>query len=276
MPLAEDWRARPSWQTAGNSASRLVHRCFYYRAFIVRRCHRSASILQSISTSSAACRHGVHFRDGLPSPLEIGGNAASECALEQAMESVEPGSYTAYCDYLVSARANLKAGLPIFIREQLGLDELATLPGFLRAALGGGSESERTTPLRDWPLRSHAAQASELFTAEHHRELACFQDLYIGLAPQDAPSVFSLLQAIELAPIGDEESDSGIFYPLGGWGNVREALLEAVESSGVDCRWNTKVEQVLVSEGDEETVGGAFSAWSAHRAVSSSNRGQRR
>ena len=197
--------------------------------------------------------YGVHFRDGLPSPLEIGGNAASERALEQAMDSVEPGSYTAYCDYLVSARANLKAGLPIFIREQLGLDELATLPGFLRAALlGGGSESERTTPLRDWPLRSHAAQASELFTAERHRELACFQDLYIGLAPQDAPSVFSLLQAIELAPIGDDSSDSGIFYPLGGWGNVRDALLEAVESSGVDCRWNTKVEQVLVSEGDEE------------------------
>ena len=85
--------------------------------------------------------YGVHFRDGLPSPLEIGGNAASERALEQAMESVEPGSYTAYCDYLVSARANLKAGLPIFIREQLGLDELATLPGFLRAALlGGGAD----------------------------------------------------------------------------------------------------------------------------------------
>ena len=71
------------------------------------------------------------------------------------------------------------------------------------------------TPLRDWPLRSHAEQASDLFTAERHRELAAFQDLYIGLAPGDAPAVFSLLQAIELAPPSDEASDCGIFYPLG-------------------------------------------------------------
>ena len=71
------------------------------------------------------------------------------------------------------------------------------------------------TPLRDWPLRSHAEQASDLFAAERHRELAAFQDLYIGLAPGDAPAVFSLLQAIELAPPSDEASDCGIFYPLG-------------------------------------------------------------
>ena len=115
----------------------------------------------------ARCRpsYAVHFDDGLPSPLEIGGDAASESALQRDMESVEPGSYELYADYLAAARANLVAGLPIFIREQLGLDELATLPNFLRAAiLGGGAPDGRVTPLRDWPLASHARQADALFS----------------------------------------------------------------------------------------------------------------
>ena len=212
---------------------------------------------EHLRLARCAPSYGVHFADGLPSPLEIGGNAASEATLRENMESVEPGSYTAYQDYLAAARANLDAGLPIFIRERLGTPELAKLPKFLGAALlGGGAASGRFAPVRDWPLASHAAQAEELFSVPRHRELATFQDLYIGLAPSDAPSVFSLLQAIELAPTGDLESDSGVFYPLNGWGTVRDALLAACEDSGVTCHWNTKVEEVLISEDDQDDGSG--------------------
>lgn len=57
------------------------------------------------------------------------------------------------------------------------------------------------------------------------------------------------LQAIELGPIGDKSSDSGVFYPIGGWATVRDALLHAVEESGVDCRWGTAAVEVLVEHG---------------------------
>lgn len=118
----------------------------------------------------------LQFDDGLPTPLEIGGDAACERALEAAMEEVEPGSYAAYLTYLASARANLASGLPIFIREQFGLDSLATLPSFLRSALlGGGADGGTLSPLRDWPLRTHGGQLADFFDAPRHRELGGFQ-----------------------------------------------------------------------------------------------------
>lgn len=168
--------------------------------------------------------YAIHFADGLPTPLELGGDGSSERALERDMESVEPGDYASYRAYLASARANLRSGLPIFIRERLGAAELRTLPNFVTAALLGGEAlleklgvdgsvsrslaawSRLRLLFRDWPLRSHAAQLKDRFQAERHRQLLSFQDLYVGLAPAEAPSVFSLLQAIELA---DPDDDSG-------------------------------------------------------------------
>ena len=53
--------------------------------------------------------YGVHFSDGLPTPLLIGGDAEAEQSLARDMESVEPGSYARYQDYLASSRSNLAA-----------------------------------------------------------------------------------------------------------------------------------------------------------------------
>ena len=164
------------------------------------------------------------------------------------MEAVEPGSYLRYSDYLASARANLAAGLPIFIKEQFGPASLAKLPDFLRCALLGGGDA--ISPLRDWPLRAHGRQLADTFTASRHRELGAFQDLYVGLPPADAPAVFSLLQAIELGRLDQEDGgDSGVFYPLGGWGTVRDALLQAVEASGVTCMWETQAIEIAAERG---------------------------
>jgi phytoene dehydrogenase-like protein len=194
--------------------------------------------------------YAVHFNDGGPTPLEIGGDAACEAALRTKMDAVEPGAYDTYCHYLGGARANLASGLPIFIKEMFDGASLATLPRFLQSALLG--TGAKASPLRDWPLRSHGGQLADLFKAARHRELAAFQDLYVGLAPERAPAVFSLLQAIELPSAGD--SDSGVFYPRGGWGTVRDALLAAVEANGVQVRWNTRVEEIVVRDGAVQGV----------------------
>jgi phytoene dehydrogenase-like protein len=61
---------------------------------------------EHLQLARCAPSYGVHFGDGLPSPLEIGGDAASEASLKRSMESVEPGSYAAYQDNLAAARAN--------------------------------------------------------------------------------------------------------------------------------------------------------------------------
>lgn len=64
------------------------------------------------------------------------------------------------------------------------------------------------------------------------------QDLYVGLSPYKAPAVFSLLQAIEL--------NQGVFYPRGGFAQVARALLRMAEGSGVEARFGTRVEEVVV------------------------------
>jgi phytoene dehydrogenase-like protein len=73
----------------------------------------------------------------------------------------------------------------------------------------------------------------------------------VGLTPYAAPAVFSLLQAIEL--------NQGVFYPRGGgFGHVARALLRLVEGEGegdgaakggVECRFDTRVQEVVVEDG---------------------------
>lgn len=70
--------------------------------------------------------YSVHFSDGGPSPLRVGGCSSEEDGLKAMMEAEEPGSYLRMKGYMVAARANLRAGLPIFIREKLGVDECAS------------------------------------------------------------------------------------------------------------------------------------------------------
>ena len=60
--------------------------------------------------------------------------------------------------------------------------------------------------------------------AKRLRALFSFQDLYVGLPPQETPAVFSLLQALEYA--------GGIYYPRGGFTRVAQALEEAALTGG--------------------------------------------
>lgn len=49
------------------------------------------------------------------------------------------------------------------------------------------------------------------------RALFTFQDLYVGLSPQAAPGVFSLLAATELV--------DGVWYPVGGFQKASNATI---------------------------------------------------
>ena len=59
------------------------------------------------------------------------------------------------------------------------------------------------------------------------------QDLYVGLSPYSAPAVFGLLAGTELT--------DGVWYPRGGFGTVRDALLRAVEACGARVQTGAEV-----------------------------------
>lgn len=80
--------------------------------------------------------------------------------------------------------------------------------------------------IQNFPLFSHDSMLKKFFVSPKLRAMMSFQDLYIGLSPYEAPAIFSLLQALELA--------RGIFYPSGGFQTVAKALEEIAITNGAN------------------------------------------
>ncbi|GAC1339429.1 MAG: phytoene desaturase [Candidatus Dormibacteria bacterium] len=63
-----------------------------------------------------------------------------------------------------------------------------------------------------------------------------FQSMYLGIAPRDAPAVYSLLPYTELT--------EGIWYPMGGMYAIVEALVRVLERDGGEVRCNSEVTHI--------------------------------
>jgi phytoene desaturase len=121
--------------------------------------------------------------------------------------------------YLSISSDFLAFGLPAVIEER---PDWSLLPAFLGACF------------RSFPLLTHDSMLRSLFPNNPKiRAMLSFQDLYVGLAPQDAPAIFSLLQALEFG--------EGIYYPRGGFGTVARSLTRIAKANGVDVRLGTRV-----------------------------------
>ncbi|KAK4495094.1 hypothetical protein PRZ48_013421 [Zasmidium cellare] len=97
------------------------------------------------------------------------------------------------------------------------------------------------------PFESIWTRASKYFWTERLRRVFTFGSMYMGMSPFDAPGTYSLLQYTELA--------EGIWYPVGGFHRVVEALVEVGKRLGVEFRLSTAVKRILVEGGGERAVG---------------------
>lgn len=88
------------------------------------------------------------------------------------------------------------------------------------------------------PFESIWTRASEYFYTERLRRVFTFGSMYMGMSPFDAPGTYSLLQYTELA--------EGIWYPVGGFHRVIEALVEVGKRFGVEYRLNTTVSEIML------------------------------
>ncbi|KAJ1460881.1 hypothetical protein M885DRAFT_554068 [Pelagophyceae sp. CCMP2097] len=167
-------------------------------------------------------------------PVDLGGDRA---ALTARLELEGENVLARFDDYLVCAREYLRAGWPLFIEESVA--GLSLVPRFLGNALSGAWR---------WPLQSHDAALRRLFPDEPRmRALCAFDDLYVGLSPYNAPSVFSLLAAIELDDAtSGPRPDAGVFYPMGGFGGVVRRLEAACLRRGVDFEFNAPIRRVVL------------------------------
>lgn len=97
------------------------------------------------------------------------------------------------------------------------------------------------------PFESIWTRAGKYFWTERLRRVFTFGSMYMGMSPFEAPGTYSLLQYTELA--------EGIWYPVGGFHRVVQALVEVGRREGVEYRLSTAVERILLSEDGAKAVG---------------------
>ncbi|PSN70536.1 phytoene dehydrogenase [Corynespora cassiicola Philippines] len=97
------------------------------------------------------------------------------------------------------------------------------------------------------PFESIYTRASKYFWTERLRRVFTFASMYMGMSPFDAPGTYSLLQYTELA--------EGIWYPIGGFHKVVEALVKVAERRGVKFLLNTGVSRIQLDEGGTRATG---------------------
>merc|ERR1719362_1233316 len=193
----------------------------------------------------------VHFAED-SSSLDLMYDAE---AMRRQLEQVEPGAGQRYFRWLGEARASLDLGLQAFIEQDstsvldfVDLSRVGPLALAVNPLLLLGPQT--------WQLATH-------FKSDKIKALFSYQHLYVGLRPQNAPGVFSLLAATELT--------DGIWYPVGGFATVRDGLLRLAREHGVELRLGAEVSSILVNESSAAIADGTSSKTRQARGVKLAN-----
>lgn len=97
------------------------------------------------------------------------------------------------------------------------------------------------------PFESIYDRASKYFRTERLRRVFTFASMYMGMSPFNAPGTYSLLQYTELA--------EGIWYPIGGFNKVIQALEVVGRRLGVQYRLNTPISSILLNPSNNKAEG---------------------
>ncbi|KAI5364574.1 Putative amine oxidase, phytoene dehydrogenase, bacterial-type, carotenoid/retinoid oxidoreductase [Septoria linicola] len=173
----------------------------------------------------------IHFSDGdkfiLSSDLSV---------MKREIERVEgKEGYTRYLEFLKESHGHYELSVrEVLLRNFTGLTSMFR-PEFLKHLL------------ELHPFESIWTRASKYFWTERLRRVFTFGSMYMGMSPFDAPGTYSLLQYTELA--------EGIWYPVGGFHRVVEALVKVGEREGANYRLNTGVKKILLDQAGSQAKG---------------------
>ncbi|KAI6837245.1 Phytoene [Hortaea werneckii] len=173
----------------------------------------------------------IHFGDG--TNFELSSDLA---AMKTEVEKWEGNEgFERYLDFLRESGRHYELSV-----EHVLLKNFESLAGMLR-----WSFLKHLLTLH--PFESIWTRAGKFFWTERLRRVFTFGSMYMGMSPFDAPGTYSLLQYTELA--------EGIWYPVGGFHRVVQALVEVGERKGVEYRLGTAVKRIVLSEDGGKVVG---------------------
>ena len=91
-------------------------------------------------------------------------------------------------------------------------------------------------------------RVASYFDDHRLQKVFSFQSMYAGLAPYEALALYCVITYMD--------SIEGVFFPEGGMHAVPRGLAGALEGAGVEIRYGTDVERILLAEGSSGRVRG--------------------
>jgi phytoene desaturase len=163
----------------------------------------------------------IRFGDG--SHLDFSSDEAAMC---RQLDALEPGAGAQYRRFLADAGFKYRVSRRRFTDRNFRhwREFLTPANAFFMLRLNA------LTPL--------STLVARYFRDPRIRVALTFQSMYLGLAPADAPAIYSLLPYTE--------ARHGIWYPRGGMYSIPRALVRLLEELGGELRLHCEVERVLV------------------------------
>jgi phytoene desaturase len=144
--------------------------------------------------------------------------------MQSQLESIEPGSFAGYLEYLREGKRHYDLALPKLVERDF------------RHAWEFFQPSNIPLLAQVRPLANHYRHMNSYVSSPRLKAALTFQDVYMGLSPFEAPATFSMMPYTELA--------HGVWYPKGGMYSVIEALFAIAQEAGVEFRFNEPVSRI--------------------------------
>lgn len=173
------------------------------------------------------------FEDGSTLYVRHGREAmASEIRAFAGPQAVD--GFHRFCDWLTEL---YHLEMPSFIDRNFDsvLDLARPIAPALRLARMGG-------------FGKLSKRVARYFDDERLQRIFSFQSMYAGLAPYEALAIYCVITYMDAV--------NGVYFPEGGVHAVPKALALAAEKSGVELRYDTSVDRVLLQNGSSGRVRG--------------------
>ncbi len=155
-------------------------------------------------------------------------------ALTEFFERIEPGSSVQLLKFLHEGQ----------YKYEVGMQQLVYKPGL------SVSELLDTKLLRGM-LKLHVFQSMAGYVRKYFKDkrliqLLEFPVLFLGATPENTPALYSLMNYADMS--------LGTWYPQGGMHKIIEGMVSLAESLGVNFKFNSNVEQIVVENGSAKAL----------------------
>lgn len=153
-----------------------------------------------------------------------------------------PAGVPALCEHFERIEPGSSVNLLKFLNEgqykyEVGMQKLVYKPGLSVTEL-------MDTGLLKGMLKLHVFQSMSAYVRKYFKDqrliqLLEFPVLFLGASPQNTPALYSLMNYADMS--------LGTWYPQGGMYKIIEGMVSLAESLGVKFRFNSAVDQIVVT-----------------------------